>query len=332
MAELHLKSHRFRAEREADWLRLERLLDRVERGGAAKLSRQELMDLPALYQQALSSLSVARSISLDLALVDYLESLCTRAYFIVYGVRSRLRERAADFFLRAWPAAVRSLWRETLVSASITALGAVCAYVLVQRDPSWFYAVVPQNLSEGRGPDATTAFLRSTLYAAPSARDALGVLAAFLFTHNAQVALFAFALGVACCLPTAALMVDNGGVLGAFLALFISRGLGLPAAGWLLIHGVTELFAVTLAGAAGFSVGWAVAFPGARGRLEAIGQAGRRGAVVMAGVVVMLIAAGLLEGFARQLIRQDAVRLAVAAVTALVWVLYFYLPRRGARS
>ena len=32
MAELELKSHRFRTEREADWRRLEALLARVERG------------------------------------------------------------------------------------------------------------------------------------------------------------------------------------------------------------------------------------------------------------------------------------------------------------
>jgi len=48
----------------------------------------------------------------------------------------------------------------------------------------------------------------------------------------------------------------------------------------------------------------------------------------MAGVVAMLMAAGLLEGFGRQLITLDAARFAVAAATALLWGLYFYLPRR----
>jgi hypothetical protein len=47
----------------------------------------------------------------------------------------------------------------------------------------------------------------------------------------------------------------------------------------------------------------------------------------MAGVVVMLFVAGLLEGFARQLITLDAVRYAVALGSAAVWGGYFYLPR-----
>lgn len=328
MAELQLKSHRFRAEREADWRRLEVLLTRAERRGPERLTRDELLEMPLLYQQALSSLSVARAISLDRSLVDYLESLCARAYFFVYGARTRPLERIADFFRRDWPAAVRGLWRETLASAAIGALGAVVAYLLVRRDPDWFYGFIPQALAGGRDPTASAAFLRQTLYARPSAQEALSVLAAFLFTHNAQIALFAFALGFALCLPTAALVLYNGCMLGAFLAVFAGQGLAFQATGWLMIHGVTELFAITLAGAAGFSIGWAVTFPGERTRVDAAAHAGRRAAVVMMGVVVMLFVAGLLEGFARQLVQNDLVRLGVAAATAAGWGVYFYWPRR----
>jgi uncharacterized membrane protein SpoIIM required for sporulation len=327
MAELQLKSNRFREERETDWRRLEVLLGRAEKGGVARLSRQELLELPVLYRQALSSLSMARSISLDQSLVDYLESLCTRAYFFVYGARTHIGERLIGFFAREWPAAVKALWRETLVSALIGLIGALVAYRLVQTDPDWFYGFVDAGLAGGRDPTATTEFLRSTLYARPNAHEGLSALAAFLFTHNAQIALFAFALGFALCLPTAALMLYNGCMLGAFLALFNSRGLGFEVGGWMFIHGVTELFAVTLAGAAGFSLGWSVAFPGARSRVDAVGHAGRRAAIVMAGVVVMLFFAGLLEGFARQLIQLDGARYAVAAATGAVWLGYFYLPR-----
>ena len=328
MAELQLKSQRFRAEREADWRRLETLLGRYERGGPSRLGREEILEVPVLYRQALSSLSVARSISLDRALVEYLESLCTRAYFFVYGARTRPLERLAAFFRRDWPAAVQGLWRETIVAAALTVLGTVGAFVLVGRDPDWFYGFVPAQLAGGRDPTASTAFLRQTLYAAPSAHAALSTLAAFLFTHNAQIAIFAFALGFALCVPTAALLTYNGCMLGAFLALFASRGLGLQAGGWLMIHGVTELSAVTLAGAAGLSLGWAAVFPGERTRLDALAAAGRRAATVMLGVIVMLMVAALLEGLARQLVRDDLARYAVATASAVVWAAYFYAPRR----
>jgi uncharacterized membrane protein SpoIIM required for sporulation len=331
MAELKLKSHRFRAEREDDWRRLERLLDRAQRGGAKKLRPAELIEMPILYRQALASLSVARSISLDQGLIDYLEALCARAYFFVYGARTSAWGRVASFFRSEWPAAVRGIWRETLVATVIGVLGTVVAYGLVMRDPDWYYAFVPEALAAGREPGATTEFLMGTLRNPPDGKGGLEVLSSFLFTHNSQIAIFAFALGFAFCVLTAALLVTNGGSLGAFLALYAQHGLTVPAVGWLMIHGVTELFAVTLAGAAGLSIGWAVVFPGARTRLDAVMHVGRRGAVIMAGVLVMLFCAALLEGFARQLVQDDGARYAIAAATAVFWGGYFYLPRRRAR-
>jgi uncharacterized membrane protein SpoIIM required for sporulation len=204
---------------------------------------------------------------------------------------------------------------------------AAVAYILVRQDPDWFYGFVQPGVASGRDPTATAASLRATLYQPEPVTEGLSRLAAFLFTHNAQIALFAFALGFALCLPTAALMVLNGGMLGAFLALFASRGLLFEAGGWLFIHGTTELFAITLAGAAGFSIGWAVAFPGERSRVDAAAEAGRRAATVMAGVVVMLFVAGLLEGFARQLIQADLARYAVAVGALAAWLAYLYWPR-----
>ena len=324
-----LRSQRFRHEREADWVRLERLIDRAEKGSANRLTDEEILAVPVLYRSTLSALSVARETSLDLGLIEYLETLSARAYFFVYGARSTLRERLAGFFRRDWPRGVRGLWRETLVSAALMLLGAVVAAWLTWGDPDWFHAFVPAELAGDRGPGASTESLRQTLAASPD-ESGLSVFATFLFTHNAQVALLAFALGFALCVPSAALILYNGATLGAFVALFASRGLGLEVGGWLLIHGVTELFAIILAGAAGLHIGWAVAFPGERRRIDAASEAGRTAASVMAGVVIMLFVAGLLEGFGRQLIGDTFARYGVALATAAVWGAYFYGPRREA--
>jgi uncharacterized membrane protein SpoIIM required for sporulation len=316
-----LKSHRFRQEREADWVRLDRLLRRIDREGASMLDNQQLLAIPVLYRSALSALSVARATSLDHELVDYLESLCARAYFFVYGARAHPLERIRRFFVHDWPAAAQALWRETLAAALLIALGSVVAYALVWQDKDWFY---------GRDPAATTAYLRSTLYG--GADKPLSLFAAFLFTHNAQIALFSFALGFIFCLPSGFLMIYNGCSLGALLALFVSRGLGFQLCGWLFIHGTTELFAVALAGGAGFRIGWAMAFPGERSRIEAVKAAGRLGATLMFGVVLMLFVAGLLEGLGRQLIEADLARYAVAILMLAGWCAYFYWPRGPDRT
>lgn len=320
-----LRSQRFRREREADWARLEQLMNKAEKGSASRLTDAEILAIPVLYRSTLSALSVARETSLDQGLIEFLETLAARAYFFVYGSRATLQDRLTRFFSNDWPASVRGLWRETLVSAGLMLLGALVAGWLVTVEPEWFYAFVPGDLAGGRDPAASTETLRATLDGAE--HSGLSVFAAYLFTHNAQVALLAFALGFSLCVPTALLMLYNGATIGAFVALFASRGLGVEVGGWLLIHGVTELFAVILAGAAGLKIGWAVAFPGDQSRLDAVLQAGRAAAVAMGGVVVMLFAAGLLEGFGRQLIAETGARYTVAAVTGLLWAAYFYGPR-----
>ena len=122
-------------------------------------------------------------------------------------------------------------------------------------------------------------------------------------------------------------MLYNGCIMGAFIALFVSRGLGFELGGWLIIHGATELFAIVLAGAAGLHIGRAMAFPGKQSRARAASNAGQLAGTLMAGVVIMLFCAGLLEGFGRQMISSDLLRYGIGAITFTLWCLYFYAPR-----
>ena len=117
-----LKSQRFRQAREDDWKRLERLMNKAEKGSAAKLTDEEIIAVPVLYRSTLSALSVARETSLDQDLIDYLETLSARAYFFVYGSRATFQERLGAFFRHDWPTAVKGLWRETLASAALMLL------------------------------------------------------------------------------------------------------------------------------------------------------------------------------------------------------------------
>jgi uncharacterized membrane protein SpoIIM required for sporulation len=92
------------------------------------------------------------------------------------------------------------------------------------------------------------------------------------------------------------------------------------------------LFAILLAGAAGFKIGWSVIFPGEESRIGAATRAGKTSAKVMVGVVVMLMVAAFLEGFGRQLILDDITRYAVGVTMLALWLLYFYLPRSRAHG
>jgi len=322
-----VNASRFRAAHELDWQRLDGIVTRIERRGIGALTENDLLMLPLLYRSALSSLSVARETSLDRALITYLEGLCTRAYFQIYGVPTSFWTQLKEFFLRGWPQTVQLLWRETLVSFLLTLIAAIAGFLVVMHDATSFYAIFPDSLAGGRDPAASADALRATLYNKDQ-QDGLAVFATFLFTHNAQIAIFSFALGFAFAIPTVLLIVYNGLMLGAFLAIFAAKGLLFQAAGWLAIHGTTEIFAIILSGAAGFRIGTAIAFPGRAARTDFAFAVGRRASVAMAGAVIMLILAGLLEGIGRQTVQGDLARYGIGLTVLLGWLIYFYLPRK----
>jgi len=251
MAETKLKSYEFRREREKTWRELEGLLQRAEKGGIHSLSADELFRLPNLYRATVSSLSVARSITLDRNVLLYLESLAARGYFFVYGARGSLGVGIARFFTRQFPQAVREIRWHILAATFSLALGLAVGFFLTLHNMDWFYTFVGSGMAGGRTPVSSTESLRAALYDDGGGfLESLYLFATFLFTNNAQIGIMAFALGFALGVPVILLMIYNGLTIGAFIALYASRGLSVEFLGWLSIHGTTELLAVLAGGAA----------------------------------------------------------------------------------
>lgn len=324
-----LKSFEFRRDRKKTWLELGRLVERAEKKGLRSLGAEELARLPVLYRATLSSLSVARSISLDRNLVEYLESLSARAYFCVYGSKRRMRRTVADFFVRRFPAAVRRFRWQIAVAAAIFLLGALTSFVMTSRDSEWYYTFVGA-MAQGRTPTTSTAELRHGLYDGDGHGSAwLGSFAMFLFNHNSRIGMTAFALGFLAGIPVLVLLFETGLMFGAFVALYHSRGLGLDIIGWLMPHGVPELGAVILCGGAGLVLAQALVFPGRSTRLRNLARRGREAGVVVLGAVAMLFVAGLIEGIFRLAVADIAVRylVIVAGVVGFGW--YFTRCGRG---
>ena len=325
-----LKSVEFRKERERVWLELEGLVEMAEKGGLRKLSADELARLPVLYRATVSSLSVAKSISLDNALLQYLEALTGRAYVCVYGTRNTVAESVLGFFTTHFPRAVRAYKGPILLAFIIMCLGVATAWVVVLGDLERFYTFVGPEYAQGRDPAASTESLREVLYDGGEQRSgALGTFAATLFSNNARVGILSFAFGFVAGIPSFFLMFLNGLILGAFSALYASRGLGMELWAWLLPHGVTELGAIILCGGAGLALGKSLVFPGEYSRVENLKRTGKEVVAIVMGAVVMLFIAGLIEGIFRQRVTDVGLRWTVATLTFTLWATYFTLAGRG---
>jgi uncharacterized membrane protein SpoIIM required for sporulation len=326
-----MRSARFRKEREADWRRLENLVLAAERRGLQRMDFADARDLASLYRQATTSLAIAREISLDKALLGYLEALTARAYLCVYAPQERLGGLVSRFLSSGAPQAMRRSWLYILLGFLCMGLGVLAGYLLYFENTDWYYVFMPSELAGGRGPDVTNEKLRSVIYNQDSDSSGLGAFATYLFSHNTRIAIFVFGLGVFACAPAILLTFYNGLGLGAFYALHVERGLGVDLGGWLSIHGVTELSAICIACGGGLKLGTAVLFPGDRSRIDALRLAGRDAVKLALVAALMLVAAALLEGFGRQLVQDMTTRYLIGWGVGALWLAWFVLGGRSRR-
>jgi len=328
-----LKSSEFRRTREANWQELEGLIDAAEKHGVKGLQPGELQRLPQLYRSALSSLSVARAIALDRHLLLYLESLALRAFLTIYSPRTGLGA-AGKQFLRAFPVAVYHARWHFLIAFIAFMVGGIAGFALTVGDESWFATLVPSGLSQGRGAGSSRAsLLDGEIFAPwPGLAVAIGIVANFLFSHNTVVGILTFSLGVAAGVPTILLLAYQGLILGAFLALHYDRGLAVDFLGWVSIHGVTEISAILLCGAAGLVIAEKILFPDRYSRVDSLALHGRAAAEIAVGAVMMLFVAAILEGGFRQLVASTPGRFAIGAATAIAWLTYLYVLRPARQS
>lgn len=327
-----LRSTIFRGEREATWERLEHLVARVERRGLGSLEPRELAELPTIYRATMSSLGMARAISLDRNLLEHLDSLAQRAWCAFYAPSRSWRQRLGEWLLVGFPASVRSIALPLLVATLTLFAGVGIGHGMTMADNEMFYAFVPEAYAQGRDPTASRAELRDGLYGSEDHHGTLARFASMLIVNNTGVGLLLVALGFLAGLPALLLLLFNGLLLGAMSAVFTTHGLGLDFWAWVLPHGVTEILAILLCGAASLAIGGSLVAPGTLGRRQALAGAGRRAAPVVMGAMAMFGIAGLIEGFFRQLVTDLPTRVTLATLTAALWAAWLGLGGRSTRE
>jgi len=156
-------------------------------------------------------------------------------------------------------------------------------------------------------------------------------MASFIMTHNIGITFLVFAGGMTGGLITLVSLIYNGLMLG-----IIGAGVGLhhPATAlnfWAFVapHGVIELSAIYIAGGAGLLIGYTLINPGNYPRRVALMRAGKEGFVLIAGVALLLVVAGCIEGFFSPLNIHEAIKLVVAVVLCLLLYAYLLFAGRG---
>jgi uncharacterized membrane protein SpoIIM required for sporulation len=312
---------RFITTNQASWSRLEHLTSAAS-GSGARLRPAEVDELVQLYQRASTHLSHARTQHADPALVARLTRLVAVSGGVLYSTRRRSLSGMARFFAVSFPAAVWHARRFVAVSALLLLVPAVLVGAWLARSDVALEASAPDAVREAYVEDDFEAYYSS----APASEFATAVT-----VNNIQVGFLAFASGIFVCVLTAFILVTNGANVGQAAGMFAAVGEQPKFYGLILPHGLLELSAIIVAGGAGLAIGWAIVDPGDRTRTEALGEQGRRSAVIALGLMLAFVVAGTIEGFVTPSGLPTSMRIAIgAAVFVAFWTYVLVLGRKAA--
>jgi uncharacterized membrane protein SpoIIM required for sporulation len=326
---------RFIARNKPDWDELEALVRRG-RKSLRGMSPEELSRLDVLYRRTTVHLAQVATRTTDTRLIAYLNDLAAAAHSLIYlPPRKSAWQGAGQFAVEGFARLIARRWPYHAASAVLLIAGALLGYFASMHDPLAAYALMQPG--DVRSPGSTPEQLLEVLR---HGRDQGGgekfAFASMLFGHNLNVGIMAMAFGVLGGVFTAMLILYNGMLLGAFVAIHSRAGIHGELWAWILPHGITEIGAIILFGGIGLMLGQSVISPGLLSRAESLKRAGIEAGRTCLGAGAMLVLAAIIESYLRQSHLSTAGRLAFAGGSALFWALYilhgFLRERATARS
>ena len=327
-------AERFVRERSDRWRRLEELLDIADRTSEPELGPERIRELVRLYRQAATDLNEARSWTADPELLGRLNALCGRGYRFVYNARRQgsLVGQVRRFFAVELPAAFKREARWVAASAAALLLGALLGAGAVLLRPASAADLIPGQFFTESPRDRVAQIERGDerIARVEEAAD----MGAYLYTHNIQVSFLAFSLSALTIVLGFYYLFWTGLFLGAVAATYYLDGVSVFFLAWVGPHGALELPSIVFAGAAGLVLGRALLLPGDLSRGAAVRAVFPTVWRMMLGVMLFLVAAGLVEGSFSQFSAKAVpypLKIAVAAVL-FVSLLGYLFYRRPARA
>ncbi|HEX6644023.1 MAG TPA: stage II sporulation protein M [Gemmatimonadales bacterium] len=277
------------------WAEFEVLVRRAAAGGLESLAPAELPDFAARYREIAADLARLRTYRAAPDVVRRVERLVAAGHNALYRGDGHRLGTVGRVLAFECPGAVVAARRYVLAAFLAFMIPGTVGYRLVRERPEVAAEVLPDVLLER----AEVGVERSAAGEGFVEIDAGGrpLAASGIIANNVRVAFYCFAGGAFLGIGSLVLLAFNGLQLGATAGHFTNAGLFGYLSQFVLGHGALELFAIWVAGAAGFLLGTAIIAPGPLTRSDALVLAGRRAIRMVGAAVTCLVVSGLIEGF-----------------------------------
>ena len=302
------------------------MAERAARAGLDDFAPEELVGFATRYREVAADLARARTYGAAAGLLGQLERLVAAGHNALYRSERETWRRIARFFAVECPAAVLGARRYVLLAFLAFALPAAGGYMLLRERPGLAADVLPDVMLERA--EAGAARVRQGHGYVETAAGSRPLVATSIITNNISVAFNCFAGGVFAGVGSLVFLAYNGLSIGAASGHFANVGMLGYLWTFVIGHGVLELFAIWVAGAGGFLLGRALIAPGDLARRDALVIQGRVAIRLVGAATVLLVVAGLIEGFVSSGRGPLPLRLAVSGASLVFLLLYLW---NGAR-
>jgi uncharacterized membrane protein SpoIIM required for sporulation len=303
----------------ATWDRLETLVKRRR-----KLTGAEVDELVDLYQRVSTHLSMVRSASADSVLIGRLSALVARVRSAVTGAHAPLWREFVRFWTVSFPVVAYRSWRWWLGTA-------VAFFFVTSVIAVWVSG--NHEVQASIGTPSEIGELVNHDFASYYSQNPAGSFALQVWVNNSWVAAQCIGFSVLLGIPIPYVLFQNAANLGVAAGLMFDAGKAGLFLGLLTPHGLLELTAVFLAGAAGMRLGWSVVSPGNRPRGQVLAEQGRAVVAVAVGLVAVLLVSGLIEAMVSPSSLPTFVRIGIGVAAEIAFLTYiFHFGRKAANA
>ncbi len=313
-----MKENQFLQKHSQSWEELKTLTDLLDKKGVSKLNPKQLRRFLYLFRKASHNLAYCRTHFKKSDTIQYLNSLVGRAHNHIYSVKKTNFSVILKYFSSGFPRQARLFKNFIFISFFIFLLGFTLSLVLVSINPDNGSYFLPQSMLENINWEMDSS--RSWDYP---------LMSSIIMVNNISVSFNAFVLGITFGIGTIYVLFYNGALLGALTGLVYH--FGDPIVYWSLIlpHGVIELTAIFISGGAGLILAYSILVPKGYSRRHSIIKGAKNAIYLVFGIIIMLVMAGIIEGFFTPLAISPIAKLVFAALTAVGLLFYFLIPNLG---
>ena len=308
------------------WLELDEIVFKISKNQFKDLANDKIRRFSPLYMVTAQDLARARAIGISANVENYLNNLVIKSHNQIYSGKPQHKINILNYLWFDYPKLFVGYARYINIAFLIFCCGFGFGYINIQTNNDFANAYIVQG--KPILPSEVKQLINEHKMWTQSIQGFESYSSAFIATNNIRVSILLYILGLSFGIGTAWILWLNGLSIGVVIGYCAKHDMLLNILSFIASHGIFELLAFYIAGAAGLSLGYALINPGQYKRIDSLKLVAIDSVKIFCGVIPLLICAGIIEGFISPQSRiENSVKYIISLTTLALFLLFIFIPR-----